>query len=385
MKKLIATAAASVLALATISAGEGLKVSGFIRGGLSDDITDSVADADHSGKDDVVIGKTWVNGDHWGGVSRGRLTVNYDGDNGGVCFRFQPNLADGKDYFTNDNVKYAMAYANFFDSAVIVEGGKLTDRFTAAVDDKGMAFDGSMGVRLVVKPIDGLAIALQGSDYNPAYYNYEEKYITENSRYYDEKKARRQGNEKFDANLFSLSAAYTTDAFAFAAGAHFSGIFYGSFAYTGVENLSVSAGFVAHYAKWNKATEYTGDAKKAYDNLLLDFALEYDADPVLFGFVTYFWNADDAWFSKEGQDFSLTLNPYVQYKLSDITALRAESTLYVPHSYDNDALTKDMYCTVTPSVVFNASEKADVNVWLQISSDTDQTHHSTGVGVRYNF
>ena len=382
MKKLIATAAASVLALATISAGDGLKVSGFIRGGLSDDITDSVADADHSGKDDVVIGNTWVNGDHWGGASRGRLTVNYDGDNGGVCFRFQPNLADGKDYFTNGNVNYAMAYANFFDSAIIVEGGKLTDRYTGGDDDIGAAFDGVMGARLVVHPVDGLYIGFQGSAYNPSYYHY-----TDAKDLADAKKARRQGNEKFDANLFSLSAKYEADAFAVAAGVHFSGVFYGSFKFTGVENLEVTAGFKADYADHWKNSSTKIEADDDTKNLVLDATLEYNADPVLFGLVAYCTVADDAYFwAKKDEVVFSTLNPYVQYKLSDITALRAESTLFIPKSWDDKyGDPDDMYLTLTPSVVFNASEKADVNVWLQISSDTDQTHHSTGVGVRYNF
>ena len=243
MKKLIATAAASVLALATISAGEGLKVSGFIRGGLSDDISDSVADADY----ESAIGTTWVAGDHWGEVSCARFTLSYDGDNGGVDFRFQPNLT-ADDYFTNGNVKWAMAHANFFDSMVIVEGGKLVDNYTAADDDNGAAFDGAIGLRLVIKPIEQLAIALQGSDYNPSYY-------------YDStgKKAEyRNGHPKFNADLFSLSARFENDTFAIAGGVHFSGEFYGSFLFKGIENLSVAAGFQADYADhWKSSTKTT--------------------------------------------------------------------------------------------------------------------------------
>ncbi len=391
MKKLIATAAASVLALATISAGEGLKVSGHIRGGLSDDISDSVADADY----ESPIGTTWVNGDHWGGASRGRLDVDYDGDNGGVNFRFTHELTSS-DNFGMGNVDYAMAYAKFFEDMVIVEGGKLVDNYTAADDDNGAAFDGCMGVRLVIKPIEQLAITLQGSDYNPAYWHYDD------SEKDNQKKVNRDGHAKFDASLFSLSARFENDTFAIAGGAHFSGVFYGSFLFKGIENLTLAAGFQADYAKhyadewyydydenkWVEKDDIRYYKDRDYtDNLLIDANVEYDADPVLFGAIAYFYVADDAWFFTSGDGTMATINPYVQYKLSDIVALRAESTLFVPHDYDDKYgdIDRDMYCTITPSVVFNASEKADVNVWLQVSSDTDYTRHSTGVGVRYNF
>lgn len=382
MKKLIATAAASVLALATISAGEGLKVSGFIQGGLSADITDMVAaDAGNEGGDNGTIGATYAEGDHWGDVTRGRLNVNYDGENGGIVFRFQHDLTDST-AFSMKNVKRAMAYANFFDGAVIVEGGKLFDRFTAGVDDNGDSFGGAMGVRLVVSPIENLYVTLQGSDYNYAKYAYDARYTDPASKDYSAKKARRNGNPKADANLLSISAAYSTDAFALAAGAHFSGIFYGSFAYTGIENLSLSAGFWADYRNWNEGAEIDGDdAKDAAHYTLLDAALEYDADPVLFGVVAYFYVADDRWHAADEDNIWHTVNPYVQYKLSDITALRVESTAYL--SYDTDVV--DNYLTITPSVVFNASEKANVNVWLQFSTDQDIKHNSTGVGVQYNF
>ncbi len=377
MKKILATAAAAVLAAATLSAGEGLKVSGFVRGGLSDDITDSVADASHSEANDTVIGKSWVGGNNWGGVSRIRFNTTYDGDMGGVDFRFQSDLTSA--YFTNPNVKWAMAYAKFFDGAIEVEGGKLHDRYTAADDDNGAVFNSVMGARLVVHPIDSLYVTFMGSDKNPAFYSYTAEEIAK-----DAKKARRQGNEKFDANLFSATARFENDAFAIVGGAHFSGLFYGSFSLKAIENLTFAVGFESNYSKWHKGNEVEdSDAKKAYQFTLVDATVEYNADPVLFGVVAYAYFADDLYFQNtdDNTPYRSTLTPYVQYKLSDIVALRAEATTYI--SYDTDKV--DNYTTVTPSVVFNASEKADVNVWLTISSDTDQEHHATGVGVRYNF
>lgn len=376
MKKILATAAAAVLAAATLSAGEGLKVSGFVRGGLSDDITDSVADASHSKADDTVIGNSWVGGDHWGGSSRFRFRTQYDGDMGGVDFRYQrKNLK--LNWFDEKNISWAMAYAKFFDGAIMVEGGKLVDNYTGADDDNGADFTGATGVRLVVHPVDSLYVTFMGSDLNPAFYSYTDEEIAK-----DAKKARRNNNEKFDANLFSATARFENDAFAIVGGAHFSGIFYGSFNLKAVENLTFNVGFQSDYSKWHEGTEAeNSDAKKAYQFTLVDATLEYNADPVLFGVVGYAWFADDKYLDNENNSKMATVNPYVQYKLSDIVALRAEATTYI--SRDTDV--KDHYTTVTPSVVFNASKKADVNVWLTISSDTDQAHHATGVGVKYAF
>ena len=120
MKKLIATTAAALLAAATVSAGDGLKVSGFVRGGISGDLTDMVAAnaGDESG-DNGTIAATYVGGDHWGGASRGRFNTNYDGDNGGVDFRFQTNINADTDLFDSGNIKFAQAYVKFFDGAVM--------------------------------------------------------------------------------------------------------------------------------------------------------------------------------------------------------------------------------------------------------------------------
>lgn len=384
MKKILATAAAAVLAAATLSAGDGLKVSGFVRGGLSDDITDSVADANHSKADDVNIGTKWVNGDHWGAKSAGRFQATYDGDNGGVDFRFQHNLTSS-DSFGMGDVKFAQAWASFFDNVIIVEGGKLFDKYTTADDDIGYGFDGvngdynALGVRLVLHPIEQLYITVAGSSFNPAFYSYTDEEIAK-----DETKKRRQGNEKFDANLFSATAKFENDTFAIAGGAHFSGIFYGSFSLKAVENLSFAVGFKSDYSNWKEGNKIEGDeAKKAAHYTQADVALEYEADPVLFGVVGYAWFADDSYIDGENKYAISTVNPYVQFTLSDITALRVESTLYISRDTDK----KDHYATVTPSVVFNASKNADVNVWLTISSKTDEgyAHHATGVGVRYKF
>ena len=391
MKKLIATTAAALLAAATVSAGDGLKVSGHIQGGVSGDLSDMVA----SENDGDVIGATWVGGDYWGGSSRGRFQAVYDGDNGGVEFRFQPNLNTSKSWFDNGNVKWAMAYANFFDGAIVVEGGKLHDRFTSTGGWDNYSFQSSLGARLVLRPIEGLYLTVQGSDYNPAYYDYYgEKNLSA-------KKLRRHGHPKFDASLLSMSAKFANDTFFVTGGAHFSGIFYGSFGFTGIENLTFVAEAKADYAKhWEKnekvSTEY--DGKKYYDYdyadsdvshyFVTNVNLEYNADPVLFGVVAYAWIADDDWhIAKENWSLAQII-PAVQFKLSDIVALRAESTLFLNKEWEADDGTKydvDSYATITPSVVFNASEKANVNVWLTLSTDTDQTHHATGVGVQYNF
>ena len=390
MKKLIATTAAALLAAATVSAGDGLKVSGFVRGGISGDLSDNVANA----KEDKAIGTTYLLGTNWGAASAARLNVNYDGENGGVMFRFQHNLTDTNSFGMGD-VRSAMAYANFFDGAVIVEGGKLVDRFTAADDDIGFAFDkingdvNTLGTRLVIRPIEGLYLTVAGTDFNPDYYDYDSKYTTEGTSDYDAKKARRNGKPKFGAKLLSVSAKYDSEMFAVAGGVHFSGIFYGSFAYKGIENLTFAAGLLGDYADhWDSDGKKMVDADDGTKYLATDVVLEYTADPVLFGVIGYVYIADDKYFADgAGDPWFSKVTPYLQYKLSDIVTLQAESTLYVPEAWDEKKYgdRKDMYVTVTPAVVFNASENALVNVWLHVSTDTDQEHHATGVSVKYTF
>ena len=393
MKKLIATTAAALLAAATVSAGEGLKVSGFVRGGISGDLSDMTADATY-GETGTVIGTTYLLGTNWGASSDSQLNANYDGENGGVMFRFQHNLTDTNNFGMGD-VRSAMAYANFFDGAVIVEGGKLVDRFTAADDDIGFAFDkingdvNTLGTRLVIRPIEGLYLTVAGTDFNPEYYEYDEKYTKKGNADYDAKKARRNGNPKFGAKLLSVSAKYDSEMFAVAGGVHFSGIFYGSFAYKGIENLTLAAGLLGDYADhWDSENKKMVDADDDTKYLATDVVLEYSADPVLFGVIGYVYIADDKYFADgEGDPWLSTVTPYLQYKLSDIVTLQAESTLYVPEAWDEKKYgdRKDMYVTVTPAVVFNASENALVNVWLHVSTDTDQEHHATGVSVKYTF
>lgn len=410
MKKLIATTAAALLAAATVSAGDGLKISGFVRGGISGDLSDNVANA----KEDSPIGTTYLLGSHWGASSATRLIINYDGDMGGADFRYQTSINPDADFFDSGNIQFAQAYANFFDGAVMVEGGKLFDKYTTTDGDIGYGFDGvngdhdAYGLRLVVRPIEGLYVTLAGSSYNPAYYNYyKDVYEGKNV---SEKNLRRSGKPKFDGRLLSVSAKYDSEMFAVAGGAHFSGIFYGSFAYKGIENLTLAADAVYdHSSVWSKGKGYywsgtewkeedKDNAAKYYvwsedDDDATDFfktsvVLEYSADPVLFGVIGYLYIADDKYFAAgAGAPWISTLNPYLQYKLSDIVTLQAESTLYVPEAWDEKKYgdRKDMYVTVTPAVVFNASKNALVNVWLHVSTDTDQEHHATGVSVKYTF
>ena len=116
MKKTLGIAAAALVAGASLFA-EGLSVNGYIRSGISIDP-----------KGETVKTDTWLPGDYFGGGSRLRLNINYDGVNGGATFRYQKSGSFGaKDWFEADNIKWAMGYAKFLDGKIIAEAGKLVD------------------------------------------------------------------------------------------------------------------------------------------------------------------------------------------------------------------------------------------------------------------
>ena len=84
MKKTLGIAAAALVAGASLFA-EGFSVDGFIRSGISIDP-----------KGETVKTDTWLPGGYFGGGSRLRLNINYDGVNGGATFRYQKDADDEK-------------------------------------------------------------------------------------------------------------------------------------------------------------------------------------------------------------------------------------------------------------------------------------------------
>lgn len=135
--------------------------------------------------------------------------------------------------------------------------------------------------------------------------------------------------------------------------------------------------------KYSYASKTEVDGKYT-DNILLVPYVEYTGIENLdIGFFGYIYSADDAYFKAQDYPTFAELVPAVSYQLSDIVKLACEANIFIPKDVDGDD--SDSYTVVVPSVTFLAGEKASVNVWASISSDTDYSANSFGAGVKYNF
>ena len=350
MKKTLGIAAAALIAGASLFA-EGLSVNGFIRSGIS-----------INPKGETVKTDTWLPGDYFGGGSRLRLNIKYDGDKGGATFRYQKDGSfASSDWFNAGNIKWAMGYAKFLDGKIIAEAGKLVDTYTSTGGWEDGTFGDNagagIGARVVISPVEGLFITASASDL------YLEKYKAAD----DEVKDRdaKEGDLKFNEKLFGFTAKYANDAFFVTGGVHLAKSYYASFGLTAVDNLTlVVEAFIDDTAdeddpetKLYPWVEYTG-----IENLTL----------AALGAITIV----------DGST-SIAIVPAVSYALTDVISLAAESTITIPDK-DIDP-TDDTYAVITPSVTFAASKKASATVFASLSTDTDQKKHSFGAGVKYAF
>ena len=350
MKKTLGIAAAALVAGASLFA-EGLSVNGFIRSGISIDP-----------KGETVKTDTWLPGGYFGGGSRLRLNINYDGVNGGATFRYQKSGSfETADWFTSNNIKWAMGYAKFLDGKIIAEAGKLVDTYTSTGGWEDGTFGDNagagIGARVVVSPVEGLFITASASDI------YLEKYEADDDKVKDGDAS--TGDPKFNEKLFGFTAKYATDAFFVTGGVHLAKSYYASFGLTAVDNLTlVVEAFINDTADEDDPVttlypwvEYTG-----IENLTL----------AALGAITIV----------DGST-SIAITPAVSYALTDVISLAAESTITIPDK-DIDH-TDDTYAVITPSVTFAASKKASATVFASLSTDTDQAKHSFGAGVKYAF
>ena len=350
MKKTLGIAAAALVAGASLFA-EGFSVDGFIRSGISIDP-----------KGETVKTGTWLPGDYFGGGSRLRLNIKYDGDKGGATFRYQKSGSfETADWFTSNNIKWAMGYAKFLDGKIIAEAGKLVDTYTSTGGWEDTTFGDNegagIGARVVVSPVEGLFITASASDI------YLEKYEANDDKVKDGDAS--TGDPKFNEKLFGFTAKYATDAFFVTGGVHLAKSYYASFGLTAVDNLTlVVEAFINDTADVDDPVttlypwvEYTG-----IENLTL----------AALGAITIV----------DGST-SIAITPAVSYALTDVISLAAESTITIPDK-DIDH-TDDTYAVITPSVTFAASKKASATVFASLSTDTDQAKNSFGAGVKYAF
>ena len=352
MKKLIAgLLAAAVVSFAAFADEEGgLKVSGFLRGGMSDKSTE----------DAVYDTSKWMQGGYFGGGSRLRVNVDYTKANGGVTFRYQhtgdlTNLGLD-DVAKNEVIKWAMAYANFADGQIVAEAGKLRDRYTRTDGWEDSNIDGGKGLRLVFAPqvAKGLVLTAGASD------KYAEKYA-------ETEKDSKKGQLKFNKKVFNFSAKYGNEAFYVVGGASLANYFYGAAGLTAVENLSLVA--EVYHDATDKTKAENGD--KAATELV--FWAEYTGvEKLLVGAYSYVDLCDG--------EYDAKITPAVSYDVTDWVKLSAESTIYLDSKDETDT-----YATISPAVTFKASPKATATVSGLISTDDKQTPHAFTAGVRYNF
>lgn len=343
-KNVIKSLSAVVFSTAILtSASAELSVSGHVRAGAAVN-TDA----------ESIETSTWMGGNYFGGDSRSRIEISYDGNFGGATFRY--TNTDFENFLDSGCIDWAMAYANFLDGKVIAEAGKITDRFTSSAGWEDVALDGGKGVRVVVTPVENLFLIASATDANA------EKYEETDGKVKDGKA--QVGDLKFNKNILAFSAKFSTDAFFVTAAYSPAKLGYASFGFTAVENLS----FVVEGIYDGTADSYTED------NTELCFWAEYTGikNLTIGGIVSYFV-ADNEYY--DAGNTKILINPAVAYNLTDIVKLSAEALYNV-----YDCKTKDDYFTVT----FTAG-KASATVYATIPSDDDYEKTTIGTGVRYDF
>lgn len=355
MKKTLGIAAAALVAGASLFA-EGLSVNGYIRSGISIDP-----------KGETVKTDTWLPGDYFGGGSRLRLNINYDGVNGGATFRYQKSGSFGaKDWFEADNIKWAMGYAKFLDGKIIAEAGKLVDTYTSTGGWEDGTFGDNagagIGARVVVSPVEGLFITASASDI------YLEKYEADDDKVKDGDAT--EGDLKFNEKLFGFTAKYATDAFFVTGGVHLAKSYYASFGLTAVDNLTLVVEAFINDTDDNKIGDVVVDDTIINLYPWVEYTGIENLTLAALGAITI---VDDS--------TTINITPAVSYALTDVISLAAESTITIPDTDDAD----DTYAVITPSVTFAASKKASATVFASLSTDTDLAKHSFGAGVKYAF
>lgn len=357
MKKFIVVLAVALLSFSTFAEDEeeGLSVSGQLRAGM----TAKAGNPEYS----TV---TWMDGGYFGGDSRLRVDIDYTKDFGGVTFRYENSGLSGFNRL-DDDIKWAMAFADFYENQIVTEAGIIHDRFTTTGGWEDTGIDGGKGIRFVFKPnaAPGLTLAAQITDL------YADTYKAGDSKVVDGK--RDADSIKFNADLFGASAKYEAEGFFATTGFVCAGYFYASFGLTSVENLIAVAELFYNDTdrnQWFSDIDVSG-IDKSLTTLVL-WAEYTGIEKVLLGAYAYLYFCD-------GEQAAI-LTPALSYDLSELITLSAEASIYY---YSLEGL--DGYATLTPGITFNASDKASATVSATLSTDTDSQAHSLTAGVKYKF
>lgn len=338
IKKVALTAAMALTASAVFAE---VSVDGFFRTEVSNTIT-SPDEGDGWSDFSAIRGTSG----YYFGLGGERLRVNTDISNedgtAGVKFRYQ---ADAGTFFVSSNVKYAMAHIKLFDGLFDVEAGKLTDGYTGTNGYNGYGFDGVRGARLVVLPIEGLAVTAQVAGDDGTY----------------------------SKDYVSFSASYKTDDFNVQGGYKLDGSAYYGFQLTAVDGLNlVVDGTIAT----KDVSGETNDDGEDVMAIKADVTAEYSISPVTFGV------AAELTFIEDNNYF--LINPFVSVDLSDVVADGLSAGVEVCYISADKIGDGDM--KVTPEVTYAVGDVTLQGFYSLYLPDGDvRTEHSIGMGIKYAF
>lgn len=353
IKKVALTAAMALVASAVFAE---VSVDGFFRTEVSNNIY-----SPDTGDGESFFSATEGTSGYYFGLGGERLRVNTSISNedgtAGVKFRYQ---ADAGIFFTSSNVKYAMAHIKLFDGLFDVEAGKLTDGYTGTNGYNGYGFDGVRGARLVVLPIEGLAVTAQVAGDDGTY----------------------------SKDYVSFSASYANDAFNVQGGYKLDGTAYYGFQLTAVDGLNLVVD--GTFADKDASGETNKDGDKVI-KLTADVTAEYSIAPVTFGVAAELSFVEDA--------NLYYINPFVSFDLADFVTPGLSAAVefgYVVADAPTDPAVRifgflggvdDGAMKITPSVTYVVGDVTlqGYYTFSKLSSDADNSFHSIGMGIKYAF
>lgn len=394
MKKIIMVALASVamgFAFAEGEVGSAWDVNGYFRTGVEGNLDAKDAET-----------KVYKDGQYYGnGKSRARLNINFTQEEYGFKFRYQCdgfglNNADtvttkskvldknGDDttnyietkstketWFTQDNLKYMMGYAKFYDGKIIAEAGKLMDFYTNSEARYEYQAMGGYGARAVFIPVEGLYLSAAGSTYRA------DKFAADDDSVKDGKA--KAGDIKLNKKLVTLSAKYKNKDFAIAGGHNFAGESYGFFALKSIQNLKFN--IEAKYLDKEISGKTNDDGEKtamteAWE--LINYNFKGLGTPLEVGVYCHQVIVKD--------DTSYEFYPHMSYAINSVISPEFEVGII---KYTNgekhknyDKEDQSMTFSVTPSIKFTAGKKATVKVYYNYDK---KDKSSMGTTLRVNY
>ncbi len=386
MKKIILAAVACAAMGFAFAEGSAWDVNGYFRSGIEGNL---------DAKDFET--KVYKDGQYYGnGKSRARLNINFTQEEYGFKFRYQCDgfglnsadtvntkvkVSDGNEvgsfttaketWFTQDNLKYMMGYAKFYDGKIIAEAGKLMDFYTNSEARYEYQAMGGYGVRAVFIPVEGLYLSAAGSTYRV------DKYAADDDSVKDGKA--KAGDIKFNEKILTLSAKYKNKDFAIAGGYNLAGEAYGFFALKAVPNLKFN--IEAKYLDKEISKKTNGDGEKtamteAWE--LMNYNFKGMGVPLEAGVYFHQILVKD--------DNVIEFFPHLSYAINDVVSPEFEVGI-AKYSNGDKHLDKDgeeqtMSYNVTPSIKFTAGKRATVKVYYNYDKN-DKSSFGTTLRVNY--